>query len=79
MQRTILISCNNAKTHNIGGDLGDQARDGLPGPPVVGHLELDGVADLEVLDVAVELGEVEEQARLAVAALDEAVGVLRKG
>ena len=67
-----------ASTHHFGGNFGDVACDGFSGPAVVGHLELDGVAYLQVLDVAVELAEVEEQAGLAVAALDEAVRVLKR-
>ena len=63
---------------DLGGDLADEAGDGLARPAVVGHLELDGVAYLQVLDVAVELAEVEEKAGLAVAALDEAVRVLKR-
>lgn len=62
---------------HLGRDLAHDARDRLARPAVVGHLELDGVADLQVLDVAVELAEVEEQAGLTVAALDEAVRVLK--
>ena len=62
---------------HLGRDLAHEARDRLARPAIVGHLELYGVADLQVLDVAVELAEVEEQAGLPIAALDEAVRVLK--
>lgn len=54
-------------------NLGNGAGDGLAGAPVVGHLKLHRVADLQMLDVAAELAEVEEEPRLALAALDEPV------
>lgn len=60
---------------DLGRDLGDGAGDGLAGAAVVRHLELDGVADLQVLDVAAELAEVKEEARLPLAALNEPVRV----
>lgn len=43
---------------------------------IVSHLELDGIADLQMLDVAAELGKVEKEARLALAALNKAIRVL---
>ena len=64
-----------ASTYHFGGNFGDVACDGFSSPAVVGHLELDGVSDLEVLDGAVELREVKEEASLAVAALDEPIRV----
>ena len=65
-------------THHFGGNLGDVAGDGLAGPAIVGHLEFHRVTDLEVLNIPLKLGEVEEEASLTVAALDESVRMLRR-
>lgn len=65
------------KTYHFRRDLGDHGSDWFSGPPVVGHLELDRVPDLEVLDVSVELRKVEKQTSLPIAALDKAVRMLK--
>lgn len=64
--------------HHLRCDLGDCAGNGFAGTPVVRHLKFNRVTYFEVLYVAVELAEVEEEPSLPVAALDEAVRVLHR-
>ncbi len=61
--------------NDLGRYLGDSRGNRFAGATIVGHLELDGIANLQMLDVAVKLAEVEEQAGLPLAALDKAVRV----
>lgn len=57
-------------------NLSDSAGYRFASAPVVSHFKLNRVTYFEVLDVAVELAEVEEEPSLPVTALDEAVRVL---
>ena len=61
--------------HHLGGDLAHPRGDRLACASVIGHLELHGIADLEVLYVAVKLREVEEEPGLSITALYKAVAV----
>lgn len=62
--------------HHFGCDLGHLAGNRFAGAPIVGHLKLDGIADFQVLNVSADLREMEEETRLTVATLNEAVRVL---
>ena len=59
-------------------NLGDVARDRLASPAVVCHFELDWVANFQVFNGPVKLGEVEEKSGLTVATLNKSVGVLKR-
>lgn len=65
-------------THHFWGNLHHCRSNRLSRSPIVSHFKFYGVSNLEMFDVATELGEVKEQSRLSFAALNESVRVLGK-
>lgn len=59
--------------NNFRRDFRYSARNRLPGPSVVRHLKFNRIANLQMLDIAVKLTEVEKQAGLSFTALDKPI------
>lgn len=65
-------------TYNFRRNFRDWTGDRLARPSIVRHLKFDRIADFQMLDVATELAEMEEQSSLSLTALNKSVWMLQR-
>jgi len=64
--------------YHIGRNLADEASYRFTSPTIVGHFKFHWIPNLQMLNVAVELREMKEQASLAITTLYESIRVLKR-
>ena len=67
-----------ASHYHFGSYLGNGTSNRFSVAAIIRHFKLDRIADLQVLDISIELTKVKKQSSLSFAALNEAVRMLRK-